>query len=169
MVTLSQAPGNRLCHSLGSVRVKGDAASRYDAGDTFITACAPQLQSLNETETLFQHTCQHVLAPQRNFPVAYQNSGEPPIIIVGTWLVSDSLSVSDRIKPRVSLCMSLSTPLRNPLRLWNRSSHTFPASLILMTTTVTTPPTKGKTLQGPASADDSEPSGNKQHWSWWAA
>lgn len=53
MVTLSEAPSNRLCHSPGSVGVKGDPTSRYDVGAVFITGCAPQLSQLLKQKSHF--------------------------------------------------------------------------------------------------------------------
>lgn len=62
MVTLFQAPSNRLCHSPSSARVKGDPTSRYDVGDAFIKGCAPQLSQLQKQKSLFStgHTCHHL-------------------------------------------------------------------------------------------------------------
>lgn len=58
MVTLSEAPGNRLCHSPSSVGVKGGATSRYDVGDVFITGGAPQLSRVPEQKSHFQRGAQ---------------------------------------------------------------------------------------------------------------
>lgn len=53
MVTLSEAPSNRLCHSPSSVGVIGEATLRYDMGDVFITGGAPQLSQVPEQESHF--------------------------------------------------------------------------------------------------------------------
>lgn len=51
MVTLSEAPGNRLCHSPSSDGVKGDVTSRDDVGDVFITGGALQLIQVPEQKS----------------------------------------------------------------------------------------------------------------------
>lgn len=114
MVTLSQAPSNRLCHSPSSVRVKGDPTSRYDVGDAFINGCAPQLKSVAETEKPFQHRAHTSPTPNifcsSNATLLWHFKIQErlQLLLLGCDLCLTVLSVSDRIKPCV--CVSLHVP-----------------------------------------------------------
>lgn len=138
MVTLSQAPSNRLCHSPSSVRVKGDPTSRYDVGDPFITGCAPHLSQLLKQRSHFStgHLCHQF--PTSFVPATRLCCGISKFRRASNYYCWDVICVWQSCQLVIgSSCVSLFAcpflpPLYHPLRLWNRSSRTFPASLILM-------------------------------------
>lgn len=134
MVTLSQAPSNRLCHSPSSVRVKGYLTSRYDVGDVFITGCTPHLSQLLKQRSHFRtgHTCHQLptsFVPSLLCSKFRRASNYYCWDVICVWQSCQLVIGSSRVS--LFACPFL-PPLYDPPRLWNRSSRKFPASLILM-------------------------------------